>query len=76
MGNNQWIWTTQATAAYQSLKQHLTESPILVLPNNCKPYKVEVDASDVAVEGILSQEQDNGKWKPVAYISHAFSSTK
>ena len=38
MGNNQWIWTTQAMTAYQTLKQCLTESPILVLPNNHKPY--------------------------------------
>jgi len=75
-GNSQWIWTPQATAAYQTLKQCLTEPPILVLPNNSKPYKVEVDASDFAVEGILSQEQDDGKWKPVAYISHALSSTE
>ena len=35
-----------------------------------------MDASDFAVGGILSQEQDDGKWKPVAYISHAFSLTK
>ena len=53
-----------------------TESPILVLPDNSKPYKVEVDASDFAVGGILSQEQNDGKWKPVAYISHALSLTE
>ena len=74
--NSQWTWTPQATMAYQTLKQRLTESLILVLPDNSKPYKVEVDASDFAVGGILSQEQNDGKWKPVAYISHALSLTE
>ena len=47
------------------------ESPVLVLPDNCKPYKVEVDTSNFAVGGILSQEQDDGKWRLVAYtVSH------
>ena len=76
MENNQWIWTMQATTAYQILKQHLMESPILVLPDNRKPYKAEVDAFNFAVGGILSQEQEDGKWKPVAYISHALSLTE
>ena len=31
-------------------------------------FQVEIDASDHAIGGVLSQEQD-GKWKPIAFLS-------
>ena len=30
---------------------------------------METDASDGVVTGVLSQQQDNGEWKPVAFFS-------
>ena len=38
--------------------------------------KVIVDASPVGLGAILTQKQEDGKFKPVAYASHALSPTE
>ncbi|TFY75025.1 hypothetical protein EWM64_g8987, partial [Hericium alpestre] len=43
------------------------------MPDPSKPYLVEVDASDYATGGILSQRGEDEQWHPVAYISKAFT---
>ena len=46
---------------------------VLVFPSDDKPYKLEADSSNYATGAILSQEKDNGKWHPVAFMSKSFS---
>jgi len=41
-----------------------------------KPFRVETDASDFAVAGILSQQTEDGQWHPVAYTSRKLSSAE
>ena len=31
-------------------------------------FRIETDASDYTIGGVLSQEQE-GKWKPIAFLS-------
>jgi len=38
-------------------------------------FRVEVDASGYALGGVLSQQQE-GKWKIIAFISHVMTSTE
>lgn len=71
-GNVPWKWTPEAETAVHELKKRLTEAPALVIPNESDPYRVEVDASDYAIGGVLSQKQDN-VWHPVAYLSHSMT---
>ena len=33
---------------------------------------IEIDASDLAMSGILSQLEDDGKWHPCAFMSKSF----
>jgi len=54
------------------LKQKITTQPVLALPRREEKFKVEVDASGHAIEGVLSQEQE-GKWKPVTFLSRTIS---
>lgn len=68
-----WIWTPDCQEAFQALKDAFTSSPVLIMPNPDKPYRVEVDASDYATGGILSQTGDDNQWHPVAYISKSLS---
>ncbi|KAL5501130.1 hypothetical protein ACEPAH_9517 [Sanghuangporus vaninii] len=42
--------------------------PVLAIPNNDDPFRVEADASDFATGGVLLQKQE-GKWKVIAYRS-------
>ena len=42
--------------------------PVLSLPRREGKFRVETDASEHAIRGVLSQEQD-GKWKPIVSLS-------
>jgi len=48
---------------------------VLALPRREVKFRVEVDASGHAIGGVLLQEQE-GKWKPVAFLSRTMSSAK
>jgi len=37
---------------------------------------MEVDASDYATEGILSMECEDGRWRPVAFLSKSLNETE
>ena len=53
-----------------------TTEPILVIPNIDREMRVEADASDYATEGVLSTKCENGKWRPVAFISKSLNITE
>ena len=46
------------------------------MPMDDKPYKVEVDASNFATGGILSQLSDDGKYRPVAFVSKSLNAAE
>jgi len=37
---------------------------------------MEVDASDYAIGGVLSMEGEDGKWRPVAFLSKSLNKTE
>ena len=55
------------------MKISLTTAPVLVHFDPNKPIMVETDASNYVCSGILSQQQDDGTWRPVAYRSKTMS---
>ena len=65
-----WQWTDAQQAAFQQLKDRLISAPILVYADPSRPYILQTDASDCAVGAVLSQRQDDGSEKPIAYWSH------
>jgi hypothetical protein len=74
-GNEPWTWQQEQQEAFNKLKKRVCSNPILVIPIDNAPYRLEVDASDFAIGGILSQKINN-KWHPVAYMSKALSETE
>ncbi|KAM0713613.1 hypothetical protein Q7P37_010575 [Cladosporium fusiforme] len=63
-------WTAEAEAAFQELKTRFSTGPILVIYDPIKSVTVETDASDYAIgAACLSQPDDKGKLRPVAYLS-------
>jgi hypothetical protein len=47
------------------------------MPNSLEPFWIEVDSSDYATGGILSQlSTDDGKWHPVAFLSKSLSAVE
>jgi len=41
-----------------------------------KKMRIEVDASDYAMEGVLSMECEDGKWRPVAFLLKSLNETE
>lgn len=69
--NVPFIWTDMCEEAFVQLKMKLTSEPILKFPDLNQPFVVEVDASNYAVGGILSQKGSDEQLHPVAYFSTA-----
>jgi hypothetical protein len=52
------------------LKELVTLAPVLVLPNNDLPFRLEADGSGMAAGAVLSQQKvDNNVWHPIAFLS-------
>jgi transposase InsO family protein len=61
-------WSPKAKEAFEELKERMTQTPILVIPDPELPFTVTTDASDFAVGAVLSQDQGQGP-QPVAFTS-------
>ncbi|XP_022987457.1 uncharacterized protein LOC111485000 [Cucurbita maxima] len=61
---NKWSWTSRCQEAFDNFKNAMMEGPVLGIADMKKPFEVETDASDFALEGVLLQEGH-----PIAYES-------
>ena len=61
-------WTDAEEKAFRTLKDRLTNYPVLRLPEANKTFILQTDASDKGLGAILSQEFEDGKF-PIAYAS-------
>uniref|UniRef100_A0A8D0DBP2 Reverse transcriptase/retrotransposon-derived protein RNase H-like domain-containing protein n=1 Tax=Sander lucioperca TaxID=283035 RepID=A0A8D0DBP2_SANLU len=67
-------WTPQADSTFRSLKERFVTAPILTMPDPCRQFVVEVDASNVGLGAVLSQRlPTDGKLHPCAFLSHKMS---
>ena len=66
-------WTTDCEAAFQKIKEAVSQDPVLIHPNPDKPFTLETDASGVAIGSILSQRHSDGYLHPVAYMSKSYN---
>jgi hypothetical protein len=61
-------WTSEAEAAFQTLKGALCSAPVLAYPQPGERFIVDTDASNFGIGGVLSQIQD-GQERVIAYYS-------
>ncbi|KAG2212941.1 hypothetical protein INT45_002311, partial [Circinella minor] len=69
-------WTEECQRSFDLIKEKLIQAPVLQAPDPKRPYRVEVDASDVGVGAVLLQEGDDKQWHPLAYESRKLSSAE
>ena len=69
-------WTNKCQESFDTLKQHFTKEPMLLMPNHSKPFQIESDASKVATGAILTQTNLNGDRHPIAFLSQTFTDTE
>lgn len=63
-----FLWIADMEAAFQTLKQELVTTPVLVLSYFKKIFEVETDASDKGIGAVLMQDGH-----PLAYLSKSLS---
>jgi len=68
-----WEWGDKEQAAIDQLRQKLCSTPVLTYFKPGRPLHVVTDASQYVCLGILSQHDEYGKWRPIAYRAKAMA---
>lgn len=68
-GNSKFRWTSEAQIAFETLKERMTNAPILTHPDFKRPFVIQCDASTTGVGSVLYQLDDDGNEKPIAFMS-------
>nr|GEZ08598.1 reverse transcriptase domain-containing protein [Tanacetum cinerariifolium] len=63
-----FIFSEDCIKAFQTLKQKLTEAPILIAPNWDLPFELMCDASDFSIGAVLGQRYEK-HFRPIHYAS-------
>ncbi|CAD7087618.1 unnamed protein product [Hermetia illucens] len=66
-------WTEECEIAFNLLKKHLSEEPVLALYRPTSFHEVHTDASMIGLAGILMQSEDQLTWRAVFYYSRQCS---
>ena len=69
--DQEYAWEALQKQAFEELKNRLTSSPVLRLPDLSKPFVVQTDASKLGTGAVLLQMDDAGVPHPCAYLSQA-----
>jgi hypothetical protein len=69
-----FIWGLPQEDSFMKLKKLITSAPVLVLPNDDLPFRLEADGSGIATGAVLSPQQVNDNaWHPIAFLSKALN---
>ena len=58
------------------MKKRFTKELVLAAPDLDKKVRMEVNVLDYAIRGVLSMECEDGKWRPVAFLSKSLNETE
>jgi len=70
--NQRFCWTDSCQDAFTTLKNKLTEAPILGLPKDEGTFILDTDASNCSIGAVLSQIQD-GEERVLSYAGRLYS---
>jgi hypothetical protein len=74
MKDVRFVWGLPQEDSIMKLKEPVTSAPVLVLPNDNLPFRLEADGSGIATSAVLSQQQVNDNvWHPIAFLSKALN---
>jgi len=74
--DKKWEWTEKQKKVFKELKEQFTKEPILAAPDIDKKMRMEMDALDYVMGGVLSMECEDGLWRPVAFLSKSLNETE
>ena len=67
--DEEWNWGEEQEKAFKELKKVFTTQLVLVAPDLDKEMRVEADASEYTIGGVLLIRYEDDKWRLVAFIS-------
>jgi hypothetical protein len=74
MKDVRFIWGLPQEDSFMKLKELVTSAPVLILPNDDLPFRLEADGSGITTGAVLSQQNvDDNAWHPVAFLSKALN---
>jgi hypothetical protein len=74
MKDIRFIWGFPQEDSFMKLKELVTSAPVLVLPDDDLPFRLEADGSGITTGAVLLQQSvDNNAWHPVAFLSKALN---
>lgn len=62
-----FTWTQKCETVLETIKSILKSNPVLRAPDFNKSFQMHTDASDIGIDAVLIQEDENGKSHPVSY---------
>src|SRR6266436_6846539 len=68
-----WLWGTAEQQAFDTLKNAITSAPMLTFPSRSGLFHLECDASNFATGAVLSQQQEDGLFHLIGFMSKSFS---
>ena len=74
--DKKWEWINKQERAFEELKKRFTEELVLAVLDIDKKMRMEVDASDYAIGGVLSMKCKDRLWRPVAFLSKLLNKTE
>jgi len=54
----------------------MTNPPTLAISYPKQKMQLETNTSGYAIRGVLSQQQEDSSWRPIAYLSKVMNETK
>ena len=67
-GKKEWNWTEEYQKVFEELKDKITSQLVLSLLKREGKFRVEIDASEYTIKGVLSQnKRENGN------LQHSYS---
>nr|GEW48762.1 reverse transcriptase domain-containing protein [Tanacetum cinerariifolium] len=73
--NSPFIFSNECIQAFRTLKEKLTEAPILKASNWDQPFELMCDARDYAIGAILAQRVEKNFW-PIHYANKTMNQTE
>ncbi|GLB35256.1 putative retrotransposable element tf2 155 kda protein type 1-like [Lyophyllum shimeji] len=72
-----WTWGSAQQDAFDALKRAITFHPVLIFPDDDRPFRVEANSSDFATGTVLSQQSpEDEKWHPVVFYSKSLNTVE
>jgi hypothetical protein len=67
-------WGLPQEDSFMKLKELVTLAPVLGLPNDDLPFRLEANSSGIATGAVLSQQNvDDNVWHPVTFLYKALN---